>query len=77
MTENRVKHLQSELSNLQRDMYYRNEWIDSLEELLKVVNGNKDRLILILTALLIEQNPECGVNPQVKKKKIKNIILNL
>ena len=75
MTESRLQYLEIQLDKLQRDMYYRNKFTpEDIKNLLSVVNGNKDRLILILVALLIEQNENCGIKPDWRKEKIREIL---
>ena len=84
MTESRQDTLLNELHELQRSYYYDHKEKRELKHLLKVVNGNKDRLITILAIMLAETNGEIGNSgvlgemiQEQKTNKINEILLRL
>lgn len=60
MTRERQRYLWSKLEKLQRSIYYRHEEIPPIEDLIEVVNGNKDRLITVMAMMLAKQNDRIG-----------------
>ena len=77
MTKGRQESVESQLHELQRSYYYNHEDKRELKHLLKMVNGNKDRLILILVMMLARHNDEIGsvhVLGELKKESKNSII---
>lgn len=60
MTEGRQRYLWSKLEKLQRSIYYSHDERPPIADLIKVVNGNKDRLITIMAMMLAKQNDRIG-----------------
>ncbi len=60
MTKERQEHLWSEIEKVQRNIYYGHEEKPPINDLIKVVNGNKDRLITIMAMMLSKQNDRIG-----------------
>lgn len=85
MTKERQEHLWSELEKVQRNIYYGHEEKPPINDLIKVVNGNKDRLIIIMAMMLAKQNDRIGsldalrdeYSRKVRNSKVDEILLDL
>lgn len=60
MTKERQRYLWSKLEKVQRNIYYGHEEKPLINDLIEVVNGNKDRLIIIMAMMLAKQNDRIG-----------------
>lgn len=85
MTKERQEYLWSKLEKLQRSVYYNHVERPPIEDLVKTVNGNKDRLITIMATMLAKQNDRIGsldlltdeASRKIRDDKIDEILLNL
>lgn len=85
MTQERQDHLWRQLHKVQKFYYYDEVEENATDELLKAVNGNKDRLIQIMAVMLARQNDTIGSIDllnipeyvKIKNDKIDKILLEL